>query len=176
MPGRTKAGSAASRRGHASTAATAAPLALPKRIAAAAENGKVGVVQTWLAGDGRVDATCVHRGVSGCTLLLIAAEHGHTQLVEVVLKHGAEADARDSGDSTALMAAALSGYEQVAEMLLRHGAGINLQNSLCGTAHTTSARYRVLAAFYGHPAVVLRLLRAGADMKLRTLVGETALQ
>ena len=77
MPGRTKAGSAASRRGHLSTAATAAPLSLPKRIEAAAESGKVGVVQTWLAGDGLVDATCVHRGVSGCTLLLIAAGHGH---------------------------------------------------------------------------------------------------
>ena len=96
MPGRTKAGSAASRRGHASTAATAAPLSLPKRIEAAAENGKVSMVQTWLAGDGLVDATCVHRNVSGCTLLLIAAEHGHKQLVEVVLERGAEADARDT--------------------------------------------------------------------------------
>ena len=41
MPGRTKAGSAGSRRGHASTAATAAPLALPKKIETAAEDGKV---------------------------------------------------------------------------------------------------------------------------------------
>ena len=136
MPGRTKAGSAGSRRGHASTAATAAPLALPKRIEAAAENGKVGVVQTWLAGDGRVDATCVHRGVSGCTLLLIAAEHGHKEIVELLLMRGAEADARDSEGCTALMVAAAKGHERVAEMLLRHGAGINLQNSLGGTPST----------------------------------------
>ena len=61
MPGRTKAGSAASQRGHASAAATATPLALPKGIKAAAENGKVDVVQTWLSGAGRVDATCVRR-------------------------------------------------------------------------------------------------------------------
>ena len=134
MPGRTKAGSAASRRGHASTAATAAALSLPKRVEAAAENGKVGVVQTWLAGDGRVDATCVHSGVSGCTLLLIAAEHGHKEIVELLLKRDAEADARDSGGGTALMVAAAKGHERVAEMLLRHGAGINLQNSLGGTA------------------------------------------
>ena len=43
MPGRPKAGSAASRRGHASTAPQAAPLALPKKIEAAAEDGKAGV-------------------------------------------------------------------------------------------------------------------------------------
>ena len=46
------------------------------RVEPAAGSGKVGVVQTWLAGDGRVDATCVRRGVSGCTLLLIAATEG----------------------------------------------------------------------------------------------------
>ena len=69
MPGRPKSGSAASRRGHASTAPQAAPLALPKNIQAAAEDGKAGVVQTWLARDGRVDATCVRNEVSGWTLL-----------------------------------------------------------------------------------------------------------
>ena len=79
MPGQRKAGSAASRRGRASTAPQAAPLALPKKIQAAAEDGKAGVVQTWLAGDGRADATCVRGGVSGCTLLTIAASKGHTQ-------------------------------------------------------------------------------------------------
>ncbi len=94
MPGRPKSSSAASRRGHASTAPQAAPLALPKKIQAAAADGKAGVVQTWLAGDGRVDATCVHRGVSGFTL--IAAGHGHKQLVEVLLKRGAKPDAQNS--------------------------------------------------------------------------------
>ena len=34
----------------------------------------------------------------------------------------------------------------------------------------------MLAAFHNHPAVVLRLLRAGADMKLRNSSGNTALQ
>ena len=98
MPGRTKVGSAgtASRRGCASTASQAAPLALPKKIQAAAVDGKAGVVQTWLAGDGRVDATCVRGGVSGCTLLLIAATKGHKQLVEVLLKRGAKPDAQNS--------------------------------------------------------------------------------
>ena len=180
----------------------AAPLALPKKIQAAAAAGKAGVVQTWLAGDGRVDATCVNRGVSGCTLLLIAAEHGHKELVELLLKRGAEADARDSGGGTALMVAAAKGHERVAEMLLRHGAGISLQDREGGNALMSAAakgHERVVemliqhgaeinlqdsdghtalmfATRYGHPAVVLRLLRTGADMTLRTEEGKTALQ
>ena len=47
-------------------------------------------MQTWLTGDGRVDATCERGGVSGWTLLAIAATNGHKQLVEVLLKRGAK--------------------------------------------------------------------------------------
>ena len=46
-----KAGSA-SRRGHASTASQALPLALPKKIETAAADGKVGVVRRGSAGMG----------------------------------------------------------------------------------------------------------------------------
>ena len=69
---------------------------LPIKIAKAAEHGKVGVVQMWLSGDGLVDATCVRGGVSGWTLLAIAATEGHKQLVEVLLKRGAKPDAQNS--------------------------------------------------------------------------------
>ena len=94
MPGRPKADSAASRRGHASTTPQAAPLALPKKIQAAAADGKAGVVQTWLTGDGRADATCVHRdGLSGWTLLLIAAGPTVTNSwSKVLLKRGREGE------------------------------------------------------------------------------------
>ena len=124
---------------------------------------------TWLAGDGRVDATCVHRGVSGCTLLLVAASNGHKQLVEVLLKRGAKLAAQNSYGVTALMLAANQGREQVVELLLQHGAEVDLQDG-DGDAALTSA------AIEGHPAVVLQLLRAGADMALRTADGKTAMQ
>ena len=127
MPGRNGAGKGRER---ASTAPQAALLALPKKIQAAAVDGKLGVVQTWLAGDGRADATCVHRGMSGCTLLAIAATEGHKQLVEELLKRGAKPDAQNSVGVTALMSAAANGRVQVAETLLQHGAEINLQDSV----------------------------------------------
>ena len=128
MPGRSKAGSAG-------TASQAASLALPKKIETAAANGKAGVVQTWLVGDGQVDATCVRRGVSGCTLLLIAAGHGHKQLVEVLLKRGAKVTAQNrrhgamqERTSAKVSAAAVSGKVQVVETLLMHGADRHHKN------------------------------------------------
>ena len=149
MPLRPNAGPAAS------TAAVSAPPVLTKKVVAAAEAGKVGVVQTWLTGAGRVNATCQHRGLRDCTLLMIATSYGHKQLVEMLLKRGAEADAQNSNGGTALMAAAQYGHEQVAEMLIQHGAEVNLQSSEGWTALAS-------AAASGHLPIVLRLLRAGA--------------
>jgi len=170
MPGRPKAGSAASRRGRASKASQAASLALPKKIQAAAEDGKAGVVQTWLTGDGLLDATCVRGGASGWTLLLIAAANGHKQLVELLLKRGAKPDAQDSIGTTALMAAANNGHVRVVEALLEHGAEVNQR--------TKNGRTALMAAsFFNHPAAVLVLLRAGREgCMARDEDGKTALQ
>ena len=43
----------------------------------------------WLDGGGRADATCERGGVSGITLLMIAASNGHERLVELLLRHPA---------------------------------------------------------------------------------------
>ena len=48
------------------------------------------------------------------------------------------------------------------------GGGLEAKNILFFTA-------LMLAAFNNYPAVVLRLLRAGADAKLRSVSGDTAL-
>ena len=55
----------------------------------------MGVVQTWLAGDKLVDATCERGGWSGWTLLMLAAANGHKQLVELLLSRGAKVDAQN---------------------------------------------------------------------------------
>ena len=141
---------------------------LPIKIAKAAEHGKVGVVQTWLSGDGLVDATCVRSGVGGCTLLLIAAGRGHKQLIELLLKRGAEVNARDSEGNQALMAAAQEGHEQVADSLLRYGAAIELRNKYGRTALMAAARF-------GRENVVYAFLQHGAEVDLQDGLGTTAL-
>ena len=52
------------------------------------------------------------------------------------------------------MCAAFEGDERVVDLLIRHGADVNLQESGGLTA-------LIGAAFFNHPAVVRRLLRAG---------------
>ena len=166
MPGRPKV---ASRRGRASTAAGSTPLSLSKKIQAAALTGKVGAVRTWLGAGGRLDATCERGGWSGCTVLLLASSHGHTQLVELLLKRGAEVDARDSGGHTALMAAARWGHNvHLVETLLRRSVSVDLQ---CEAGFTAL----ICAASGGREQVANALLQHGAEVDLQTNEGHTAL-
>ena len=67
------------------------------------------------------------------------------------------------------MAAANHGHDWVVELLIRHGAEINQRGSNGFTALMN-------AAYSGCPAVVLRLLRAGADAKARSPDSRSALQ
>ena len=103
----------------------------------------------------------------GGTALGLAASNGYEKMVELALRHGAEINQRSKIGNTALMAAAYRGDLRVADTLIRHGAEINLQANHGDTA--------LMFAAVNHPAMVLRLLRAGADMALRGS-GGTALQ
>ena len=155
----------------------------------------------WLEGGGRVEATYERGGVSGLTLLMLAAKNSHERVVELLMQHGAEVDKKDSNGGTALMhaagqgrervvelllwrgakvnqqdsngctalMAAANGHEQVVDLLIRHGAEVNLQDSNGGTA-------LMYAGLFNHPAVVLRMLRAGADTAARSVRGSTAQQ
>merc|ERR1711938_85134 len=51
-------------------------------VVAAAERGEEEAVLAWLEGGGRADATYEQGGVSGLTLLMLAANHGHERVVE----------------------------------------------------------------------------------------------
>ena len=55
------------------------------------------------------------------------------------------------------MCAALNGREKVIELALRHGAEIDVQSNAGDTA-------LMQAVFFGHPAALRCLLRAGADV------------
>ena len=67
--------------------------------------------------------------MSGITLLIGAALHGHERVVELLIQHGAEINLQDSVGSTALMLAAQEGHERVVDLLIRHGAEVNKQVS-----------------------------------------------
>lgn len=78
-------------------------------------------VLAWLGGGGEVNATFKEGSVSGLTLLMLAAEDGAVEVVDLLLRHGAKIDHQASDRRTALVAASTKGHEQVVDML-RHGA------------------------------------------------------
>ena len=83
-----------------------------------------------------------------------AAQNGHVQIVELLLKRGAYINLQTSCGITALNAAAYYGRERMVEMLLQHGAEI-------GTA-------LVYSAHGGKERVVDLLLRRGAEITCKT--------
>uniref|UniRef100_A0A1X7TU83 Ion transport domain-containing protein n=1 Tax=Amphimedon queenslandica TaxID=400682 RepID=A0A1X7TU83_AMPQE len=94
-----------------------------------------------------------------CTALHIACEGGHTLVVKLLLKHGADANLTNDNGRTALSMACEEGHTQVVELLLEHGADINLTDNLKHTALH-------IACTNGHAEIVDLLLKYEADVNL----------
>jgi len=92
----------------------------------------------------------------GRTPLAIAAARGHVEIVNMLLKHGADLNVIDRiyGQSV-LKFAACAGHEKIVKTLLAHGAKVN------DTMNGTTALSQSCAL--GHYEVVQELLRHGAN-------------
>lgn len=71
---------------------------------------------------------------SGSTLLSLAALMGHTDIVTVLLEHGADVNAKSRDGGTALHAAAFLGRAETTALLLEKGADTTLRNNMGSTA------------------------------------------
>jgi ankyrin repeat protein len=71
---------------------------------------------------------------SGSTLLATAALMGHTEVVALLLEHGADVNARSKDGGTALHAAAFLGRAETVKLLLDKGADSSLRSNIGGTA------------------------------------------
>ena len=61
--------------------------------------------------------------------LFNAARSGDTETIRLLLKKGADINAKDNGGNTALMLAALEGRTDVVKLLLDKGADVNAKNN-----------------------------------------------
>ena len=66
------------------------------------------------------------------TFLLIAAEEGHDQPIQLLLDQGADINAQGGYCGNALQAASVGGHDQVVQMLLNKGADVNAQGRRYG--------------------------------------------
>ena len=108
---------------------------------------------------------------SGSTPLIMAASNtkGAKELVPLLIKHGADVNARGSNGKTALSEAASrygysKDYPNVIKLLISKGADVNAANPLFN------------AVVKGHVDLVKLLLDHGADPNQRTKTGQTALK
>ncbi|KAI0062883.1 hypothetical protein BV25DRAFT_1884501 [Artomyces pyxidatus] len=80
-----------------------------------------------------------HQTHSGQTLLHIAAFLKYPNLVQFLLQHGVDVDARDRNGHTALHLACLVGAEDCAAILLDFGADVEIVNALGKTAQEVAS-------------------------------------
>ena len=102
-----------------------------QRLSEAAVTGDIAAMKQGLAGGADPNAKDPQ---SGSTLLAAAALMGHTEIVTLLLEHGADVNARSRDDGTALHAAAFLGRTETVKLLLEKGADTTLRNNMGGTA------------------------------------------
>ena len=87
--------------------------------------------------------------------LFIATFLGHTEIMQVLLENGANANAKTPENSTLLMVAAEGGHCDIVKLLLDSGVNPDAVNDMGRTA-------LMVAKKYGHAAIVQMLKGAGA--------------
>ena len=98
--------------------------------------------------------------------LINASQHGHSEVVRVLLEYGADPNIVDRHGYTPLKWASQGGYVDVVLLLLEHGAGIKVYGPL-SALHS--------ASMGGNVAVIRVLLENGADVNAGGDNGETPL-
>lgn len=111
-------------------------------------------------------------GSAGNSLLVVAAQNGHAEIVDMLLAAGADANQPDANfGGHALNYALLSQNTEIARRLIEAGADVHLTSPIGKTPPL------VLATYFenGDASIVKLLLERGADAKCATQSGETPL-
>ncbi len=104
----------------------------------------------------------------GETPLYCAATYGYTNIVEALIKAGANANQADAHGRTPLYFAATYGYTNIVEALITAGANANQADKNGDTP-------LYFAAAYGYTKIVEALIKAGANANLAADDGQTPL-
>ncbi|MDE3154162.1 MAG: ankyrin repeat domain-containing protein, partial [Acidobacteriota bacterium] len=123
--------------------------------------GNLALVQMIVYAGGDVGATT---RLGGYTPLHLAAKNGRADVVEALLKAGANAQATTASGATALMLAAAAGSTPAVQTLLAHGADVNARETAKGETAL------MFAAAFNRAETVAVLLQHGADVKATTRV------
>jgi ankyrin repeat protein len=92
--------------------------------------------------------------------LHVAVKKGHAEVVPVLLRYGADVNARDNQNQTPLHHASELGYVEIAQLLLDHGADTSARNKDDNTP-------LYVAVAKGQRDIIQVYLDRGADVNFR---------
>ncbi|GAA6099709.1 ankyrin repeat domain-containing protein 27 isoform X1, partial [Tachysurus ichikawai] len=104
----------------------------------------------------------------GFTPLHVAALHGHTVLVSLLIRHGANINACNSQNATPLHLACQNSHTQVVSSLVECNAKLNKKDQFGNTP-------LIQSCLKGHEETVSVLIQSGASLNLANNQGNTAL-
>jgi ankyrin repeat protein len=102
------------------------------------------------------------------TALHEASRKGHTEVVRMLLAHGADPGRANAFGDTALSVSSCNGHSAVVRLLIAHGADPNTRNAFGDTP-------LMLASYHGHQHLVNTLLSAGASADAVNIYSDSAL-
>lgn len=133
-----------------------------QKLLTAVEQNQPAVVAHLL--DSGVDANTVNE--DGGSPLMLASYHGFKPIVEILLRHGAKVDAKNSRQETALRLAGAA-HPDIVKLLLEHGANPNV-----GDFYGKTLLVAVCEAGATRDTEIIRvLLEHGADPNIRGEAG-----
>lgn len=96
------------------------------------------------------------------TALHMAAEYGHTSLVDLLCRSGASPNVVNDADLSPLMLAARHGTPGTVQAMVRHGADVDQSGGGLMFGFPGGMTSLMIAAHHGNGAAIRVLLRAGA--------------
>ncbi|KAI8795419.1 protein fem-1 B [Biomphalaria glabrata] len=106
--------------------------------------------------------------IQEATALWCASGAGHLDIVELLIKHGANVNNATATNSTPLRAACFDGRLDIVKYLVEHGADLTIPNKYDNTC-------LMISCYKGHTKVVRHLLEKGADPDLKAHCGATSI-
>ncbi len=100
--------------------------------------------------------------------LMTSSENGHKEIIELLIKAGANLNTATNTGITALFMAAQNGHKEIVELLIKAGADLN-------TPQKDGVTALYMASQDGHKEIVELLVKAGADLNLTNNQGITVL-